>query len=111
MIDFALAHGKLSQFEYGAEIADFLKEQGIKGLVGGITSCPLAVWMRGQTGLNVRVNYSAMKILGFNNEITDYVFNTSAIKEFIKYFDDGDYPYLVTVGLNSPVGAALGDLG
>lgn len=98
MLTFNEAYDAVAQFQFGKDIAQFLKEQNVKGLAGGITSCPLAVWMRDQTGLNVRVNYATLRVLntdtGSNSDHAFIEQNTPAMQEFMKKFDSGSYDYL-----------------
>ena len=106
MLDFGVAYDKLAGFENSGEIADFLKNQGVKGLKGHDEQCPIANWMNAQTGDAITVtgdyiskyfDYPADMPYEEYEIIMDEVTRipTEAIMEFIARFDQGDFPELI----------------
>lgn len=120
MVDPVVAWDKLSNFETAQEIREYLQSEGIKAIKNSRHSCALADWMKQITGVNrVVVNadisvgeklvpktwYGEMLItdgsrqkVAFTSEekVPEYVFpHTKATLDFIRNFDDGEYPELV----------------
>lgn len=96
MIDFTVAYDKLAQFNKANDIAKFLKDEGVKAIACEPDACAITVWMRDQTGLNIRTNYAVVRAVQDDN-VTVIVrgSNTGAMFDFIKKFDFGLYPDLV----------------
>lgn len=107
MIDFDVAFDKLAQFEDGLQIANYLKSEGVSGCRGSNENCPIANWMKEQTGELVEVSgdYISRCAEGVDNDWIENNYEvfaneyfrdpTAAIVEFITDFDNGEYPELV----------------
>lgn len=91
---------KLSAFESADGIAEFLANEGIKGLVRNPTHCAIGRYVNGETGLQALVCNTG--IFANWNDWEDHTkYNTpgipmtAAMVEFVRRFDCGYYPMLV----------------
>lgn len=77
-------------------IVQFLGEKGIKGVRCNSTCCPLAEYMKKETGLYCIVGTS--NVFGWNEDIDPpYTFKnrlTNTMAQFIRSFDAGAFPEL-----------------
>lgn len=80
---------ELHQFETADEIATFLEDEGIKGIIRGSSSCPLANFFS-KRGFDAAVCREHIYISGQNTFA-----NTDALHNFVYNFDNGDYPQLI----------------
>lgn len=97
MIDFTVACDKLAQFESEFELALFLKDEGIKGLRQAHSYCPIANWVKLQTGEDVSV--TGRNVWCFTNpcmsDHKDRKYEASdAMNAFVNRFDAGEFGYL-----------------
>lgn len=106
MIDFGVAFDKLAQFETANDLADYFASEGVQGYKGAEESCPIANWMREQTGCLVSVTGDG--ISRYNEDEEEFIEShyevwlnenfrnpTDAMLNFIIEFDGGDFPQLV----------------
>lgn len=82
------------------QIAATLRGKGITGHKAAAEHCPIANWLRAETGCtHVEVDAGAVYLKydqpGFIAQ------PASAVDEFIWHFDDGDYPDLIEPGQES----------
>lgn len=101
MIDFVVARDKIAQFQCADDIADFLRYEGVNGVIGQADICPIASWMRITTGAPVCVSVRTMWIdestsdtVSFDPSVEEK--NTQAMTDFVREFDAGIYPDLIS---------------
>lgn len=92
MIDPQVAYDKIAGFETANELADYLLSEDCKGVRASAGMCPLAVYMRGQTGAASTAS-NKIKVYGLDKE--DHFDHTPATECFMGLFDTGEFPDLV----------------
>lgn len=97
MIDFTVAYDKLAQFETANEIAEYLKDCGIKANKREPNSCAISMWMNQQTGLLIRTGTFWTRVTADErgNVTLAKEYLTDAMTDFVIKFDKGKYPELV----------------
>ena len=110
MIDFEVAYDKLAGLETADEIADLMRDYGIKAEPCESRKCAISVWMEGQTGLSVSTNLAYTRAIIVNRLDDDgmeyYIDHpgieekdhTEAMAKFIENFDTYKYPDLIKRG-------------
>lgn len=100
---------RLNNFTDPDEIAQYLRDNNIKGKIASLGSCPLAQWAVSCGAQSAKVSNSTFTVSLVSDadweDVTDgdYVAmpNTAAMDLFIKKFDMGQYPDLIEVEVNA----------
>lgn len=95
MLDFQVAFDKLAQFETAEQIRQYFVAEGYKGVTCSESHCPIASFLRDQTGEDI----SVAPVLIMRGGIVNVELNTAAMQEFILNFDDEMYPELIIPAL------------
>ena len=103
MVDFYVAYDKLAQFKTADELADFFRHEGVKGFMHERRTCPIANWMKMQTGLEISAASDIVDLTpivngdGTLNEAatSSRAMATYAMVGFMQNFDNCHYPSLV----------------
>ncbi len=88
-----VAWDKLCTFEAAEEIREYFQFEGIKGIQKTPTSCPIANWIKYQTGLPAIVGFNIH--IGYGDDGSSFN-HTPMTLEFMKAFDKGIYPELIS---------------
>ncbi len=88
------AVNKFAEFKTADEVAEFLRERGIKGQIGNLNRCPIAEYVNGASGVNCEVDDDSVAV-AFNDDAEAKYIMSAAMKEFVQKFDAGDYPDLI----------------
>lgn len=91
MIEPEVVLEKLGALGSSRAIAKFLEEEGVSGKLKGATSCPIANYVRRETGVSIAV--SAELWAGHPDAERRPV--PRWVGEFVARFDDGAFPALV----------------
>lgn len=99
MIEPVVAFEKISQFQTADELANFLIGEGVQGRIEAANSCVIAVYLKKTTGYTTYVD--ALDV-GFylDSGLVEQIDCTEVMGEFIKRFDDGEYPSLIVDDVN-----------
>lgn len=97
---------KLAALGSGQQIAQFFEERGIVGSMGWSDTCPVANYIRRETGRWVQAGIFTVSSPGvfaveegaFTLDVKDQVALPEPIMDFIVDFDRGKYPRLVKHG-------------
>lgn len=93
MIEPVEAYDILAEFQTCDQIAQYLYNEGVTGTPNDSISCPIANFMRLQTGLDFDVTGDGINsCLDLGEEFSFYV--TDAMIDFIFEFDEGGYSHL-----------------
>lgn len=93
MIDFTVAFDKSAQFETADEMAEYLKDCGIKARTMVTGLCAISVWMTQQTGFH---NITGLEYTTSHGVRGVHTINlTDAMKKFVRKFDQLGYPELL----------------
>lgn len=82
---------RLAEFDTSDEVAGFLKAEGIKGMIGISSQCPVANWIRRETGYQVRVASTISVPWDGSTTVLECPYATF---EFYNRFDNHRYPEL-----------------
>lgn len=74
-------------------IADSLAERGIRGQRMEERSCPLANYLLAECGVQVQIEVGSVQIDGVDGFMSTAV--CDGVEDFIKDFDDDEYPFLI----------------
>lgn len=91
MIDPQIAFDKLAQFTTANEVAEYLGYAGAQGVRGDWNNCPIANFMKNQTGRDMCAT---------ENRVWDYYdvnvrfASTDAMEDFVVRFDEGEFSSL-----------------
>lgn len=77
------------QFKSSRDLAMMLAEKGIKGKKSHWTQCPLAKYIKEETGEDVRVTQEYIVAT------KDFLITPLPLIRFIQRFDHGDFPDLI----------------
>lgn len=95
MIDVQVARDKIAQFESPDELAAYFLEEGICGMIQKSDRCPIAVWMKQQTGEEIHVSASGMwRQVSAESGLQDFIEHTPVLTSFVLKFDALNYPEL-----------------
>jgi hypothetical protein len=87
--------------ETSDQVCRSLKERGIKGDMWCGSSCPIANYLRKETGVLVSVNTRQVSIFDPRNKSHEHYLDQelpAAISAFIRNFDNRAYPELIHPG-------------
>jgi hypothetical protein len=76
------------------EIACTLDAAGFVGVRKSDCLCPLAVWLRLETGDHCRVGCNVVEVCGSVHSRNDMVRMPSSVRMFVHEFDNGLFPWL-----------------
>lgn len=96
MIAPEVAYDKLSNYKSAEDLREFFADEGIKGIIGHASMCPIATWLVDTTQIkNVTVAGSIKFYKDMvENEVDAYP-HTEATEQFVKNFDSRCYPELI----------------
>lgn len=91
-------HSLSTQCTTAAEVRHFFSLKGVKGTTAGYTTCPIAVWLRRETGDFWGVDTQAARkgVRDFLDEPIEEVELPLVLRDFMYNFDEGFYPDLVS---------------
>ncbi len=98
MLNLEVAFKTLTQFDYAFEIANFLEEQQVKAITADSSQCAITQWMNKATGLDsisTTQQFIFQAVPGVEYELVGE--NTPAMQEFVRNFDRGIYPSLISI--------------
>jgi hypothetical protein len=78
------------------EIANRLSEMNIKGIIGSGQKCPIANYVRKETGINVNAGTQYVGPVRLRTDYDDKLEPDLLIEDFIVNFDRGKYLQLVS---------------
>lgn len=104
MADFGIVAEKLMSFESADDLADYLRDYGIKAEPQNARACAISVFVEQETGLTGKIitttqtlTHDELNDLGYYDTYEQFN-HTDAMREFVKAFDKGMYPSLIIDG-------------
>lgn len=95
----------LSKLDEQRNIAEFLREQQITGVLGSAESCVISNYLHQTVGVRYTVTDAFIAELEPSGECVEMVFRDSIpdrVKELIAEFDNGEHPELVELEGRDP---------
>lgn len=96
MIDPQVAWDKIAQFQESEELRIFFQLEGIKGVAGHDTKCPIATWLQETTGFDTVSVSGSIRMWNCSDPSNFIEFeHTYTTERFINSFDGHQFPELM----------------
>lgn len=102
MMDPVVIYDKLKDLS-ADEIAQHLKHEGIRGLVGNPFHCPLANYFNRHATQACEVHWDRIRWVARDSEAVQTYDCPTGVAEFVLFFDDGEYPDLCCPDMTTDV--------